>query len=223
MITIKDFNNRFPKLNDDYFNSLTEEEQKQYINRVEKYYNALLDIIIKNLELLQIEESLKNSENSFKPVSNDQKDLYQLMANDKLKYLYLRNNLYIERLSAEELKTLDGNNNSEIYSLVKDTYKTIIDDYLGQEMITNYGPELSKFYTKSSNLILGIRTDEYYPKDKNKMDLIAKREFELDFLKTYLETKIKEKFELEGTVIHYSKYSVKTSKNDESNSNIKTK
>lgn len=210
MITINDYDNRFPKLNEEYFNSLSDEEKQTYLKRLEIYHNALINMIIKSLDLKKLEDSINNSKNEFKPINNDKKDLYQLMSSDKLKYLYLRNNLYIERLSEEELKVLDNNKNEEVYPLVQDTFKNIIDDYPGKNMITNYGPNTDSFYAKSSNLIIGIRVDDdYFPNGSNKLELITNREFELDFLKSFLESKIKKNLDIEGTVIHYTKNSIK--------------
>ena len=210
MITINDYDNRFPKLNEKYFNSLSDEEKQTYLKRLETYHNALINMLIKSLDLNTFEDSINNSKNAFKPVSNDKKDLYQLMSSDKLKYIYLRNNLYIERLSEEELKILDNNKNEEVYPLVQKTFKKVIDDYPGKNMITNYGPDADSFYTKSSNLIFGIRIDDdYFPEESNKLELIMNREFELDFFKTFLEITIKEKCDIEGTLIHYTKDSIK--------------
>ena len=118
MITISEYNNRFPKLNEKYFDSLSDDEKRVYLNRTEVYHNALLDMLIKTLNLEKIENSLDNSSNEFKPVDDEQKDMYQNLANDKLKYIYLRNNLYIERLSESQLQVLDNNENEKIYSLV---------------------------------------------------------------------------------------------------------
>ncbi len=224
MITIKEYNNRFPKLNDKYFNSLSDDEKIIYLNRTEVYHNALLDMLIKTLNLEKIENSLDNSSNEFKPVDDEQKDMYQNLANDKLKYIYLRNNLYIERLSKSQLQVLDNNEKEKTYSLVQETFREIIDDYPDKQMITNYGPDSDKYYSKSSNIILGVRIDDdYYPDDRKSVDLLFQRNNELDFLKQFLETKIRQKCEMDGTVIRYTKNSVKTLSNEEESTNSITK
>lgn len=224
MITIKEYNNRFPKLNDKYFNSLSDDEKIIYLNRTEVYHNALLDMLIKTLNLEKIENSLDNSSNEFKPVDDEQKDMYQNLAKDKLKYIYLRNNLYVERLSKSQLQVLDNNEKENTYSLVQETFREIIDDYPDKQMITNYGPDSDKYYSKSSNIILGVRIDDdYYPDDKKSVDLLFQRNNELDFLKQFLETKIRQKCEIDGTVIRYTKNSVKTLSNEEETTNSITK
>ena len=224
MITISEYNNRFPKLNEKYFDSLSDDEKRVYLNRTEVYHNALLDMLIKTLNLEKIENSLDNSSNEFKPVDDEQKDIYQNLANDKLKYIYLRNNLYIERLSESQLQVLDNNEKEKIFSLVQETFRDIIDDYPDKQMITNYGPDSDKYFSKSSNIILGVRIDDdYYPDDRKSVDLLFQRNNELDFLKQFLETKIRQKCEIDGTVIRYTKNSVKTLSNEEESTNSITK
>ena len=224
MISIKEYENRFPKLNEDFFNSLSEEEKENHLKRIETYHNALINMLIKTLDLTKLEEDFSKSKNAFRPISEEEQDLYQQMSSDKLKYLYLRNNIYVERLSEEELKILDNNKNEEVYPLVQETFKTVINDYPDKQMITNYGPDANDFYTQSSNIIFGIRVDDtFFPEGVNKVELIMNREFELDFLKHYLETKIKDNCQIDGTVIKYTKNSVKTLSNEEETTNSITK
>ena len=113
MITIKDFDTRFPKLNESYFSLLSNEDKELYIKRVSIYHKALLKLINSEIKLKDIEISLKNSKNYFVPVSNDKKDIYQLMADD-MDYIYLRNNIYIERLDNSQLQILDSENYDDI-------------------------------------------------------------------------------------------------------------
>lgn len=209
MITINDYNTRFPKLNSDYFDSLNDTDKQTYINRLCRYHDKLLDILISKLNLNDIEQSLKNSDSCFKPVVESEYDLYQQLALGKLEFLYLRNNLYIERLNKEELAELDDNK-KDITDLVNKTFSAVINDYPNQEMVTNYGPDSSKLLTKSSNLIMGIRIDEdYFPENINRTELLLKRNSELGFLKYYLDAKIEQNLGIEGSVLIYTDYSVK--------------
>ena len=158
--------------------------------------------------------SLDKSNNSFKAVDVLNQDLYQLMASGKLRYIYLRNNFYVERLSPEQLCLLDNPDN-DISSLIEQTLKMVIDDFPEKPTITNYGPEAKVFYAKSSNLIIGVRVDDdFYPGGCNKVDLMLSRNFEIDFLKQYLESKVKEQMGIDCTVIRYSRDSVKSLKRE---------
>ena len=209
MITIKDFDTRFPKLNESYFSLLSNEDKELYIKRVSIYHKALLKLINSEIKLKDIEISLKNSKNYFVPVSNDKKDIYQLMADD-MDYIYLRNNIYIERLDNSQLQILDSENYDDIMFLVQETFINVIADFPEKSRLTNYGPETSNFFANSSNLIIGVRIDnDFFPDNINAADLIVNRDLELDFLKKFVQVKIKQKIGIDATVIIYTKDSVK--------------
>lgn len=58
------------------------------------------------LELDVYDKSIDDSGYKFKPVDPLMMDYYQYMSAMNLKYLYLRNNLYIEKLSKEQVAKL---------------------------------------------------------------------------------------------------------------------
>ena len=83
-------------------------------------------------------------------------DIYQYTSSKYLNYLYIRNNIYIEKLSKEELlylsntkEILDYNNEQ----FIEKTYKKII---LENEY-TMYGPDNPKYFKKPNTLVIGLR------------------------------------------------------------------
>ena len=217
MISVEDFDTRYPNLNNDYFSTLSIEDKDKYIKRYIRYHKKLLDMVIEKLKISDIEKSLQNSKRFFKPVKEDEYDLYQYLASDKLMYIYLRNNLYIERLTNDELLILDDDS-VDITDIVSKTFRKVISDFGDEEVITNYGPDSKHYLCKSSNLIFGIRIDEdFFPANLNKLELILGRDHELKFLQIYLVNKTKQILGVDASAIIYNKNSVRILKNKDAN------
>lgn len=106
MITIKDYETRFPKKNLEYFNNLNDLEKEEYLKLFQKYHTLASKYLIRKFNLIKFDNSLKNSANKFLIVKENDMDLYQFLCKDQLSYFYLRNNFYIERLNEEELEHL---------------------------------------------------------------------------------------------------------------------
>ena len=144
-------------------------------------------------------------------------DIYQRLSSSYLKYLYLRNNLYIENLSNEEILRLRQFmqqqatlSNQELYRFIENTYQKVISET--KEVTTmNYGPENPDFFADSNSIIIGLRTDDFADSDKieNWSELHNKREFELDFFLNYLKVELNGKLPIPVSVIRYNDFSVK--------------
>ena len=83
--------------------------------------------LIKTIRLDQYDESLKNSNLSFVNIIENQ-DVYQLMNSSLLNYFYIRNNIYLDKLTNDELNflkqqltSLNYNINEEIETLKIDS------------------------------------------------------------------------------------------------------
>ena len=209
MFTIEDFDTRFPKLNSEYFDNLLTKEKEQYLARYKKYCDMFISFLIDRLKLDDIENSMSKDENYLLPLKEKDYDFYQQLSSDKMKYLYLRNNLYIERLSSEEVKVLDESTEFND-SFIENTFQKVISDYPNENVTTNYGPDSSKYYVNSNNIILGLRIDDdYYPEGVNRVDLMLKRDSDVDFYINYIESKSKKVLNNNISVIRYDKYSIK--------------
>ncbi|MBR3117106.1 MAG: hypothetical protein IKF36_04455 [Bacilli bacterium] len=213
IITTDKYETRFPISNEEYYYSLKPEEKNMYLNLVAKYYNLLLNFLIQKGSLKSLDESLKNSKNSFIKVNEDEMDLYQYISSEYLQFLYIRNNVYVERLSREDLNYLNDIDLNSIkdddFDFVKRTYKSLINENYNEASKTNFGPLNEAFITDSDALIIGLRIDDYRLDDGLDADKIFNIEAELDFAKSYIEAKL-ENIVSNVKVIRYKSDSIKS-------------
>ena len=228
-ITILDYETRFPSFNQEYFNNLNNESKQEYLKLYLLYYNLLYKYLIPKLNLKHYDNMLLNSDNIFYQVPLENMDLYQRIGSNYLKYFYLRNNIYIERLSKEELdflkKKLLSNNNeldNETTTFIKNTYQKVILEDANDVKNINYGPDSCDFYKPSNNIIIGVRFDNYY-KESNESNSESgskynDRIYELEIITKFL-AKHLEDFEVPCSVIIYNEFNINKLFHD--NRNIK--
>ncbi len=147
---------KIPYDNKEYFDSMSPESQESYLKLYSLYNNLLIQYLIKKYNLNLYDEMIQNSKRNFKKVDTKDMDIYQYTSSKYLNYLYIRNNIYIEKLSKEELlylsntkEILDYNNEQ----FIEKTYKKII---LENEY-TMYGPDNPKYFKKPNTLVIGLR------------------------------------------------------------------
>ena len=220
-ITYSTFLTKYPNSNYDYFSKLDDKEL--YLDEVSKYYELLMDYLIKNTDIKKIDDEIKNCKDFIFDIENvkeDKIDFYQFVCNNKLSFFYVRSNIYIERLDENEKKFLDslipdGKYNDEVDLFIKKTYSKVTSEgpFRGKEKyLLNYGPSnTNKFFASNNTLVIGSRMDEYV----NHIDNDKERE---EYFKrfNYFETKsreveenLKEKLNYDVKVIIYDESSVK--------------
>ena len=160
----------------------------------------------------EYENIISKSNLQIQPIEEENMDLYQYLSSDILKYFYIRNNIFLERLSNEQIKYLYHlytNNsfvlNEESEKFIKDTFiKTILEKLNTQNYFTNYGPDNSKFYKQTNSLIIGVR----YSMNK---DIFFKQEQLIDNLIMILESDAKRahKNSVPLSVLKYNNYCIK--------------
>ena len=169
-INIQDFETRSPKSNQAFFDNLKEEAKENYLLLYLTYSNLLYCYLLNKLKLKEFDNMLVNGRNHFQEVSIDNMDFYQYLAKDYLKYFYIRNNLYIERLNENELNFLKKKNfdnnldlDEETINFISKTYPKVIKENNDSKSVNiNYGPDNFQFYKPSDALIIGVRFDDYY-------------------------------------------------------------
>lgn len=139
------------ELNDEYL-----ELYSIYYNYLELYLNNILNIKEK-------EQYLDNLNKKFNQVDDSEKDIYQYLSNNK--YFYLRNTLYVEKLSKEDINYLlqnPNNYNEKIEKIIDNTFAEIITTSLFETPECNlfYGPQTSNYSALNNNLVIGIRFGE---------------------------------------------------------------
>ena len=136
-----------------------------------KNYKILLDkYLVNKLELDVYDQSIDDTGLKFMPVKKEDMDYYQYISTMNLKYIYLRNNLYVEKLSKENIdKILSLNTNNlkkpskDIIKLIEDTYTDVIDVNINKNItsMARYGPDNDNYWFPSNELVIGIRHDDF--------------------------------------------------------------
>lgn len=147
---------KLPYRNKEYFDSMSLESQENYLKLYKLYNNLLVQYLIKKYDLNLYDKMIKDSNRLFTKVDTNDMDIYQYVSSKYLDYLYIRNNIYIEKLSQEELlylsstkELLDSNNEQ----FIEKTYKKVI----FENEYTMYGPDNLKYFKKPNTLVIGLR------------------------------------------------------------------
>jgi len=205
---------RLPNSNRNYFDKLSNEEKTKYLELYVKYSKCLYQYLIKKLDLKKYDDMILNSGNKFKKVDVEYMDLYQYLAKDYLNFFYLRNNLYIERLSEEEknyLNTIDVYDEN-VEKFIENTYIKVCLELPNEKVNVCYGADSLVYYKPSDCILLGYRFDNYY-KDENTTDQEwvsenQKRLFELELIEMGLSKKYKDLLKAPIYFQIYDDYSV---------------
>lgn len=177
-------------------------------------YRANLDAyLMETLDIRSLDEELKNSGFGFVSHKPEDQNLYERESAMGLEFIYLRNNLYIEYLSREQLSLLEhslGQGEPYVTDAVKDmakeTYQEIIrvrdpGDWEGESRFLYPESQGRKPVIPNHALVLGIANDMEYDAagrlvpDENRT---AKYEY-LDRIK---EDKEREYLEILGTEVY---------------------
>ena len=194
--------------------NISEEYYKLYNN-----YRTLLNIfLIKTLKLNEFDDSLSNSNLMFIPVSTENMDFYQYFSSNFLKFFYLRNDLFVEKLSDEDknkiLNLNEGellNPSDEILEIIGRTYADVINSSFDGSVIMNcYGPDSNNYWVDSSSLVIGIRYDEYSDEISDDIweDVHYKQVDFLNELIKKLNLEIQTKMQTKSSIILYNDFTI---------------
>ena len=136
-----------------------------------KRYHILLDkYLVRKFSLDKYDKYVDEARLRFIPVDKENMDYYQYISQMDLNYLYLRNNIYVEKLSNEDIATiLDIKGNfleypsEESFELIERTYRDIIDvnNKPNAVHMCRYGPDNDNYWFPSNELIIGFRHDDF--------------------------------------------------------------
>lgn len=106
---------------------------EKYLIAQTLYRRFLEQYLSERLSLQAFDDILANSELRFIPISDDEKNFYQKYSTFGFKYIYLRNNLPIERLEKTDLDAIEAYINSgstdatdELMEIVQRTFTDVI-------------------------------------------------------------------------------------------------
>lgn len=176
------------------------------------YSNYLTQYILRKTSLGSFDQEVGKYKEFAEPVSERNKDTYQLLAGDMLNYFYVRNNLYLHRLSSEEMNALIGKIQSKnfsydpfVESFIESTYKKVIaEDVKDKNSLVNFGPIHEKFFASPSDLIIGFRCE-----DTLDYDHICKQREVIGELPQKMSLRLTEELGHGVTVLKYDRMSIK--------------
>ena len=201
--------------------TLSDIEIQEYLN-LSTLYRKLLNEYIKLLGLQKYDDLLENSNLNFIKIDESEQDFYQYYNNSDLTYYYIRNNIYLNRLTIEEKNFLKNKLNNQDYNLdnetitfINSTFKKLIKEIhenINEPFDTNFGPTSSRYLARNDALIIGFRYDE--SNDNGMDDETFDKNYEkqkeyIKILNKQLEDEIENKLNLPVKVIEYNENSIK--------------
>ena len=134
------------------------------------YRNLLDSYLRQKLNLAEYDRRIENSGLKFIPVKQTDMDFHQYLSTMGLSFFYLRNELYLEKLSPADIDVLLGltpkdvmNPKSETLRIIERTWKTVIDFSVepGIKGMSRYGPDSDNYWFESDQLVIGFRHDDF--------------------------------------------------------------
>lgn len=176
IIEERDLRTAFP---DDlrYFDRLTERQRRNYLI-LATAYRRLINAYAAFVGLGRHDRALGRGGLRLEPVAERDQDLYQRFAGAGLRYYYVRNNVYVERLTADGLGflrervregALDHGFDLDAYRFVGDTLARVLREqwvstdaegrasWSSADAEVNFGPDEDRFFCPNGALVVGCR------------------------------------------------------------------
>ncbi|MCI9433721.1 MAG: hypothetical protein HFI86_00400 [Bacilli bacterium] len=193
-------------LNENYFKVLT------------LYKKILNKYLVDTLNLKKYDGIIKTSELNFIPNSKENQDIYQYTSNMGMDYLYIRNNLFIERLTSNQLNLLidayDKNLVSkDVTDIVISTYKDVIKYYNDKpdSMNVHYGLFNPSFFAPNNSIVIGFNIDLFADNGLNDDEWTGNFFNQMEFINQFqnqMSVELKSKLDIPVTVIRYDENSI---------------
>lgn len=219
IISKSDYETRFPKSNNRFIESLDAISMNTYLSLYSMYSSLLENYLINKLSLKDYDDMIKDSGLNFIDIDFNEMDIYQRAYSNELSYIYLRNNIYIERLSIEEKEFLNDilyevvkPTDSEIDNFIERTYKKVLFENInnnGDVLMTNFGPESGNFMVPNNALVLGIRYDEFNQANMDDSTWDKNNKEQIKFLLNIEDQLINNSnLDIQVYIIKYNEYSI---------------
>lgn len=220
-LVIEDLKNASPKAKKIDLDKLDEENKEKYINLYNLYRKLFTEYLIEKLDLKLYDNLLLNSGDGFNPVPEEKMDIYQYFSMEELKYFYVRNNIYVEKLDEEEKNFFESKLESknleldlETEKMIEKTFpKVILEDLKkGYEKYkVFFGPDNKSFLANNDSIVIGFRYDNFKNDglgDDAWFERFLKQRQLLNSTFNEMNEKFKKEISNEVTIIKYSDVSV---------------
>ena len=203
---------------------MNKDAKEFYLAIYSLYMNLMYQYLMKKTEIVNYDKQLIDKD--FKSIDEEYTDFYQMFSEGFLKFFYIRNNLYLDRLTNEEIEFLGsklaGNNyalDRQAEELIERTYRKLIFENVSgnydSSFDVNFGPDSMKFYAPVNSFVIGVRYDEELINgcdDKSIEKYLTKRNF-VEELCLELSEKLSEILNMPVSVIYYNNNSIKKKHN----------
>ena len=135
------------------------EQDTTSLNIYNIYRRFFTEYLIKKLNLIEYDKMVQELN-----IDNNYLDFYKDYTSDYLDYIFIRNNLYVSKLSDNEKEFILRNENSayndEIELFIEKTYRKVIDGF-GENHYCFYGKQIKNYCVKSDMIVIGIYNNTY--------------------------------------------------------------
>lgn len=175
------------------------------------YYYYLEICLSKFLDIEELEKKINEDQPNFVPVEDKDKDIYQSLSNNK--YFYIRNTLYVEKLSLDDIKyllSLDGRIEERAINIISNTFKDVITSSIhGTDLFNvSYGPNYSQYRAYNKSLVLGFRVsdldEKIYGTGMEWLKYKAKKDRYIESMKKTMEYEFSTKLHMNTRIMDYS-------------------
>ena len=150
----------------EFYNKMNDNERNEYVSQYLSYSKLFLKYLFEKYDLYKYDKMFEKE--LFTPVSEEEYDIYQKISGDFSKFLFLRNDLYIERLSKDDREFLNNksrNNDFELDSkaidFIERTFRNVVLENCNDSYNILYGPNNSEFIKPCNALVFGFKDDEF--------------------------------------------------------------
>lgn len=174
------------------FSKLSINDRNNYLILLSVYMNIFIQYICYKFNLKFYDNLINDSNYDFIPIQEDKMDIYQKFSEKYLKYIYIRNNIYIEKLNVSELDFLkeiafkpNSVSNQEIINFIEKTYKKVIfEDALnnGSKCMVFFGENSQYYSCVNDSIVIGIKYDEFNLNGLSDEEWDELHDKQLDFL-----------------------------------------
>ncbi len=171
--------------------------------------------IINKYKIKNYDMELEKSNLNYLPTDKSNMDFYQDFSKDYLKYFYVRNEIYLNNLSADEIVFLDKYidkydiKNDLIVNYIEKTYKKVITKKIGSDVKYKvfFGPDSRNFTANDGDIVIGVRYDEFNLNGYSDSEWNDIHDKQLDYLNKVI-GEIQNLYPNETKVIKYNQYSI---------------
>lgn len=217
----QDLETTYPDCRAVSLDNMSDKQKKNYLSIYNLYRKLFTKYMIHKLKLKEYDEEIEKSELEFTANKKEDMDIYQYFSSDILKYFYIRNNIYIEKLSKKEvdffkekLRNKNYGLDNETMHIIKETYKKVIFEDVqknGKICKTLYGPDSRNFFADNNAIVIGLRYDEFAQNGLNDDEWDELHEQQLEFLES-MTTRMNKSLNFNSTVpieiLKYGEFSV---------------